>query len=471
MARAAWGSSVIALDATTQSIEIATSSIADLDWIVSWVDSTTTAFTPGSAHGTVAAITTTTIVAAPAASTQRGVKHVSLRNRHASTSQTVTVKKDVSTTEYEIAKATLAAGESLVYEDGAGWQVYNSSGMLATAQSTGSPSGAAGGSLAGTYPNPTIAALAITDAEVATANKDGVAGTASMRTLGTGATTAAAGNDARLSDARTPTAHKTSHEPGGGDALTVGAAAATGSLRTIGTGALEACAGNDRAPKRCENAYRSRQLSQCRWRGCSRNRRRSRHRISSHDRDRCHGRMRWQRCAIERRADAIRARDLSQVRRQRRHQARRAGGTDGRDDAQREQHAARACSEGPSDTGKFLRGDATPAWSVLPSVYDVSQHTPSVGDKEYRGMGRRWKLQDVHRGSGSRARARFADRCPVLGQSKGAVIDRIAVACTTGQAGGACKLGLYKAVSVTDPFPGALIIAEQATSSDLTTTG
>lgn len=39
-------------------------------------------------------------------------------------------------------------------------------------------------------------------------------------------------------------AHKTQHEPGGGDAMTVDAAAATGSLRTLGTGATAAAAGN-----------------------------------------------------------------------------------------------------------------------------------------------------------------------------------------------------------------------------------
>ena len=50
----------------------------------------------------------------------------------------------------------------------------------------------------------------ITDTDVNTANKDGAAGTLSMRTLGTGAAQACAGNDARLSDARTPTAHSVS---------------------------------------------------------------------------------------------------------------------------------------------------------------------------------------------------------------------------------------------------------------------
>lgn len=136
-----------------------------------------------------------------------------------------------------------------------------------------------------------LANLAVTDAKVAAANKDGVFSTPSMRTLGVGAQQAAAGNDgrivgseqvankdaaggypsldgsskipigeiptgttgvtvpfgndARFSDARTPLAHAASHNAGGSDALAIDAAAGVGSFRTLGTSALQAAAGND----------------------------------------------------------------------------------------------------------------------------------------------------------------------------------------------------------------------------------
>jgi hypothetical protein len=54
--------------------------------------------------------------------------------------------------------------------------------------------------------------LTLTDEEIAIANKDGVAGTASMRTLGTGAQQAAAGNQA-------PASHAPSHRNAGADTL------------------------------------------------------------------------------------------------------------------------------------------------------------------------------------------------------------------------------------------------------------
>ena len=83
---------------------------------------------------------------------------------------------------------------TLWYWDGTQW----------VAAKSGAPTGAAGGDLSGTYPNPQIAAGVIVDADVASANKDGLAAVPSLRTLGTGAQQAAAGNDTRFSDSRPP---------------------------------------------------------------------------------------------------------------------------------------------------------------------------------------------------------------------------------------------------------------------------
>ncbi len=105
------------------------------------------------------------------------------------------------------------------------------------------PTGAATGSLSGTYPAPGIAAGAVGSAEIATAIKDPAAGTAGLRTLGTGAQQAAAGNDARMSDSRTPLAHAASHASGGSDPVTpIAIGAATSGHNHTGT---YAAAGHD----------------------------------------------------------------------------------------------------------------------------------------------------------------------------------------------------------------------------------
>jgi len=108
---------VVTLDSTSKIVELTTSASGDVDCIVSYVDSTTTAYTPGSTPTTITTATTTTILAAPASSTQRAVTRVICSN-NATTANTLTVKLDVSATEYHLTPAiSLAAGHTLNIDD------------------------------------------------------------------------------------------------------------------------------------------------------------------------------------------------------------------------------------------------------------------------------------------------------------------------------------------------------------------
>lgn len=120
---------MIVLDATTEILELTTSAAVSTDYYVAWADITSTTLVIGESDGNVNTATTTTIVAAPAASTQRQVKYISIRNRSSTSSQTVTVKFDVSGTErYLTGDITLAAGEVFQYNCDTGWVVKDRAG-------------------------------------------------------------------------------------------------------------------------------------------------------------------------------------------------------------------------------------------------------------------------------------------------------------------------------------------------------
>ncbi len=129
---AAQAHAVIILDATTKILEVTTSAAVNTDYSCSWTDTTTSAFTPGETNGQITTATTTTVVAAPASSTQRRIYNCAISNV-GTAAQTVTVKMDISGTERRLSPAiSLAAGETLMYDDGAGWYVLDIAGRWKT---------------------------------------------------------------------------------------------------------------------------------------------------------------------------------------------------------------------------------------------------------------------------------------------------------------------------------------------------
>lgn len=118
----------VILDATTKSLELVTTTTAGIDYVVNYADHTSSAFTPGSSIGKITTATTTTILAAPGASTQRQIKGVTLRNISTTASNTVTLQVDVSAANHEIYKRVLAPGETIDIDSTSQVRIYDASG-------------------------------------------------------------------------------------------------------------------------------------------------------------------------------------------------------------------------------------------------------------------------------------------------------------------------------------------------------
>jgi hypothetical protein len=74
--------------------------------------------------------TTKNLVPSPASAKQINVKVVSIRNVHASVSNTITVVHTDGTDAVEVFKTTLFVGELLIFNEQIGWRVFDSSGNI-----------------------------------------------------------------------------------------------------------------------------------------------------------------------------------------------------------------------------------------------------------------------------------------------------------------------------------------------------
>lgn len=127
---------MLLLTSTSDKIQLVSSSTAPLEVHATYVDSGTPVV-PGRKNTEIVTATTTDVVASPGASVYRNVQTLVCRNSHGSTSNTVTVRHTDGTIVVDIYSVTLAAGETLQYLDGVGFQVLTLSGAVKTSQNQG----------------------------------------------------------------------------------------------------------------------------------------------------------------------------------------------------------------------------------------------------------------------------------------------------------------------------------------------
>ncbi len=122
---------MIILDTTTRSLEFklgGTVTTNQLPFVSFYTDHTSAAYTPISQNGVSNNTTAVTIVTAPAASTQRAVKYINIRNRD-TISETVTLQYNDNGTIRELFVVVLSVDDTLTYTDVNGWEVINTSGQ------------------------------------------------------------------------------------------------------------------------------------------------------------------------------------------------------------------------------------------------------------------------------------------------------------------------------------------------------
>jgi len=122
----------------SDAIQVITSAAGTVMVHASWVDNASSVFTPGRTNtAAISTAATTTVVAAPGASTQRTTNFLSVRNTHATVSQTITVQHTDGTTVEALWVGTLAPGESVVLDRTGAFSAYASSGVLKSTAQTG----------------------------------------------------------------------------------------------------------------------------------------------------------------------------------------------------------------------------------------------------------------------------------------------------------------------------------------------
>lgn len=129
---------MLLLTSTSDKVQVTTSAAGTVQVHSSYVDNASGVITPARTNTpSISTATTTDVVASPAASTQRNVTLLSIKNNHASVSQNITVQHTDGTNIIVLWTGTIAAGESVVLNEMGEWYAYTSSGVIKSGAQTG----------------------------------------------------------------------------------------------------------------------------------------------------------------------------------------------------------------------------------------------------------------------------------------------------------------------------------------------
>ena len=116
---------MLLLTSANDQLQITTGAAAAIDVHASWVDTTPSsgAITPGRTNTAITTATTASVAGSPAAATQRNVKSLHVRNKHATLNCAVTVLHSDGTTAATLFRRTLPPGGQIEMCDQAGFLV------------------------------------------------------------------------------------------------------------------------------------------------------------------------------------------------------------------------------------------------------------------------------------------------------------------------------------------------------------
>jgi hypothetical protein len=119
---------------TTDKLQLTTTTTANVDVVVSYVDrdQATGDLADGRQLTTISSATNTDICAAPSSGDTRKVKLITVRNRHASNPNVVTIRYDANGSFFQIHSENLAAGDELTFIEGVGFSTNRATTAVST---------------------------------------------------------------------------------------------------------------------------------------------------------------------------------------------------------------------------------------------------------------------------------------------------------------------------------------------------